>query len=179
MQIQVLNGENDIPDFVHLALDTCVFIDAFHNPDKFQDFFVFLKKKNITLTTTYLNYLEFSKGFSTLKGFRDAEDFFNKTIDFYYPSKLLEESVEKLKYAYRSDAQRLGVTDLFLASLGLQFGDKMLVLTKDHGDFIKDLFNIIAFIPFNSNGNQVQIYCIYQLSQEKYAKRLLELEKTK
>ncbi|MCX6810191.1 MAG: hypothetical protein NTY30_00420 [Candidatus Berkelbacteria bacterium] len=178
MQIQTLSEKNDIPERVHIALDTCVFIDAFHNPEKFQDFFVYIKERKITLATTYLNYLEFSKGFSTIKGFKDAENFFNQTVDFYYSPHLLEDSVEKLKYAYRSDGQRLPIADLFLGSLGLQFGDKMLILTKDHGDFIKALFDVVCYVPYDGDGNQVQIYCLYRFSKEKYTKRLLELGKT-
>jgi hypothetical protein len=39
MQLQILGENNCIPQRTHIALDTCVFINAFKNPDSFKDLF--------------------------------------------------------------------------------------------------------------------------------------------
>jgi len=59
MQIQVINNNNEIPELTHIALDTCVFFDAYKTPEKFEDFFEYAKEKKATLVTTKLHYQSF------------------------------------------------------------------------------------------------------------------------
>lgn len=177
MQTQVLNSFNDIPKRCHLALDTCVFLDAYKNREKFRDFFILLKEKKITLTTTYLVYLEFSRGFDTLKEFNEAAEWFDKTIDLIYPVKGLEEWIEKLKLVYRKYGRDVGPTDFSLGALLLKHKEKIYLLSKNHKHFITDLFDIQAFLPLLRT-NEVQTYCFYKYSEEKYVIRLKNLEKT-
>lgn len=178
MQLKVISDENDVPEHSYIAVDTCLFIDAFHNPECFQDFFKYLEEKNIILTTTFLNYLEFSKGFDTIKGFNDSQTFLENIVKIIYPLRDLEESAEKLKLAYRTAGQKLQIPDLFLGSMGLKWPDKMLILTKNHSDFISELFDIECFVPFCGKKNSVQVYSFYRFSTEKYVKRLKDLSRT-
>jgi len=179
MQLQILGENNCIPQRTHIALDTCVFINAFKNPDSFKDLFEFFDHNNNPLTTTILNYFEFSKGNDTLVDFGVAKDWFDRIIkDFLYPVRLLEEEAEKIKLIYRKDGQKLKITDLFLAALAKKHKNDMLIMTKDHGDFIKDLFDIQAYMPY-VHKSQVELYCFYRFSEDKYFKKLEKLERTK
>ncbi len=177
MQIQVLNNKNAIPDRVHIALDTCVFFDAWKNPEKFQKFFALMKEKEITLTTTYLHYLEFSRGFDTIPQFDQVDERFKKIIDYVYPINDLTEEVEKAKKIYRRDGRDVDIADFFMSALMLKFKKKILVMTKNHNHFLTDLFDIQAYVPLLRT-NDIQTYCFYVFSENKYIDRLKKLEKT-
>jgi len=177
MQIQVINELNEIPDRAHIALDTCVFFDAYKNPDKFKDFFEYLKSKNSTLVTTQLHYLEFTRGYDTVADFTNADEFFNQTIDYLYPLKKLEDKVDMAKRIYRRDGKNVDIADFFMAALILEHREKVIVMSKNHKHFLTDLFDVKAFVPLLRK-NDIQTYCFYQFSEEKYIKRLEDLEKT-
>lgn len=177
MQIQVLNEKNNFPERIHIALDTCVFMDAYKHPDRFQDFFVLAKNKHVTLTTTSLVYFEFSRGFDTIRDFNEAEEAFNSIIDYVYPLKDLDEWVEKVKRVYRKDGRNVDITDMFMGALLLKYKSDMLVMSKNHKHFLTEIFDIQTFIPLLGK-NEVQTYCFYKYSEKKYLKRLKYLEKT-
>ncbi len=177
MQIQVLNEINALPDRIHLALDTCVFFDAYKNPKKFQGFFELVKSKRITLTTTALVYFEFSRGFDTIRDFKKAEEGFSSIVDYVYPLRDLDEWAEKVKRVYRKDGKNVDITDMFMCALLLKYKNDMLVMSKNHKHFLTELYDIQAFIPLLGK-NEVQTYCFYRYSEAKYVKRLKQLEKT-
>lgn len=178
MQIQILGKNNNVPKNIHIALDTCVFINAFKNPLKFKDFFVYLADNGNIPVTTYLNYLEFSKGHDTMKEFFDIQNWFDQIVEYVYPLRDLTDWVEKLKLAYRRDGQSVGITDLFLSALAMKYKDQLMILSKDHGDFMTDLFEIQAYIPYLASKRNVETYCLYKFSMKKYSQKLLDLEKT-
>lgn len=177
MQIQVLHPGNDIPNGSHLALDTCVFFDAYKFPEKFQDFFSLLKDKKITLTSTKLVYFEFSRGFDTLREFRKAEEGFNTIVDFVYPIRNLEDQMEQIKLIYRKEGKDVDVSDMSLAALLLRYRSGFYVMTRNYKHFLTELFDVQTYIPILRT-NDVQTYCCYKFSEAKYIKRLQNLEKT-
>lgn len=178
MQTQILGQSNSIPEGIHIAVDTCVVMDAFHNSDKFKGLFELLEKNHNTVTSTYLNYLEFSRGNDTLSDFDVAKKWFDEIVSYIHPLSGLDDEVEKIKIALRKKAGSVGTADFYLAALSMKYGDKLMILSKDHGDFNKSLFDVQAYIPYVDE-TSVQIYCIYKFSKNKYAKLLDNLNKTK
>jgi len=122
-------------------------------------------------------YLEFSRGYDTIPDFNKADKFFNQTIDFLYPLKDIENEVEMAKRLYRRDGKDVDIADFFMAALILKFKEKVMVMSKNHKHFLTDLFDVKMFIPLLRK-NDIQTYCFYQFSQDKYIKRLCDLEKT-
>lgn len=177
MQIQVLNEKNQIPEKITLALDTCVFLDAYKNPEKFKDFLGYIKDRGITLVTTKLHYLEFSRGYDTISDFDKADVFFNKTIDYLYPLRDLEDEVEMAKKIYRKDGKNVDIADFFMFALIIKFREKIIVMSRNHKHFLTDLFDVKTYLPLLGT-NDVQTYCFYQYSEIKYVRRLRKLEKT-
>lgn len=127
----------------YLLLDTNVFIDAFHNPSEFGQFFNELKENEVTLVTVDAVQVEFTKGSSELIKFEEKNKFLNEIIDAILPTdKSVISNIFELLKLYKIEGKDVSIVDLMLGGMLVKYNKKMALMTKDIKDFPTNIYQL-------------------------------------
>lgn len=149
----------------HLLLDTNVFRDAAGSPTVFADFFNKLKKEEVTLTTLDVVKYEILKGSKDGLRYNEKEKQISDIVDMILPTTTVSINfVYDLIKEYGIDGSSLGITDLFLGSMLMQYRKSIFLMTRDTTDFMQNIFNL-KFIINAPHKKGIFTYGIYQYSQ--------------
>lgn len=149
----------------HLLLDTNIFRDASSKPTDFVLFFNELKKADITLTTIDFVKYELLKGSLDTAKYQAKEKFISDIIDVIIPiSPGILNLVYELIKLYKIDGTSLGITDLILGAILMQYKSNIYLITRDTSDFIQDVFEL-SFIVNASYKKGIFTYGIYNYAR--------------
>ncbi len=157
-----------LPNFIsviknkHLLLDTNVFIDTLLNPLPFADFFNSIKSKEVTLTTIDLVKIEFLKGASDFRKYKEKNELIEKIVDYIIPitPDIYKNAYELIK-KYEMNGKALSETDLFLGATLMKFKKNIYLLTKNTTDFPLNIFELHSVVnTIYSKG--IHSYGLYQ-----------------
>lgn len=127
----------------YLLLDTNVFIDAFHNPSEFGEFFNELKDNGVTLVTIDTVLIEFTKGSSEPKKLEEKKEYLEKLIDAVLPvDKIVVNHTIELLKRYKIEAKDISIADLLLGGMIVKYSGKMFLMTKDIKDFPTNIYSL-------------------------------------
>jgi predicted nucleic acid-binding protein len=127
----------------HLLLDTNIFRDAAGNSTVFAEFFNTLKKADITLATVDLVKYELLKGSATEEKYRQKELLITSIVDVILPLPLKTPDLTyELIRKYGIDGAAVGITDLSLGAMLMQYKRNICLLTRDTSDFMQNIFDL-------------------------------------
>jgi len=152
--------------YKHLLLDTNVFRDAANNISTYTTFFNDLKSNGVTLTTIDLVKFELLKGSTNTAKYQATEkhidDITNKTTLPINPRNC--ELAYDLIKLYGIDGSAMHITDLFLGTILMQYGENIYLMTRDTSDFLQRIFNL-RFVINATHAKGIFTYGIYQYTK--------------
>jgi predicted nucleic acid-binding protein len=150
----------------HLLIDANVIRDSASSPNEYARFFNNLKNANITLATIDPVDFELLKGSSNEAKYNAREKQINDIVDVVLPtpSGICDYIYEMIK-KYRIDGSSLGITDLYLGAMLMQYKQNVFLMTRDTTDFIQNIFDL-KFIINAKHNKGIFTYGIYQYSEK-------------
>ncbi len=144
-----------------ILLDTNIFIDAFHNPSEFGQFFKQLKENQINIVTIDAVQIEFTKGSSDITKLEEKNKLISQIADAILPvDKAVTDNVTKLLKLYKIEAKDISIVDLFLGGMLVKYAGKMFLMTKDIKDFPTNIFDLKTHLSVVKR-RSIQNYGIY------------------
>lgn len=136
----------------HLLLDTNVFIDASKHPEDFADFFNTLKDSDITVTTIDCVKIEFLRGASDDREYKEKEDYLNSITEMILPTdtEVIKNSYELVK-KYRQQGGTIAFTDFYLGANLMKFRSNIYLLSKNTTELPLTIFNLKYIINYPLN----------------------------
>lgn len=82
--------------------------------------------------------------------------------------------IEKVVLLYETNTGKSQVVDLYLAATCIRFEDRVLLMTKNHKDYLPNLFDLKYLLPVEGEYTR-SIYGFYQYSETKVESALDKL----
>ena len=154
----------------HLLLDTNFLIEAYHHPDVYADLNSFFSDNEAVLTTINSVIVEFLIGNRSLRELKLKQLFLESMIEIILPTTqdINDNLIEKIVPFYKENKSRSTITDLYLAATCVKYGQNILLVTKNHKDFLPTVFELEGLIPIETD-LIYDIYGVYSFSESKVA----------
>lgn len=126
------------------------------------DFFIDLKKSDITIVTIDLVKYELLKGSSNSDKYKAREKQISNIVDITLPiPSKINKNIYKLIENYGIEGSSLSITDLYLGSMLMQYKENIYLMTRDTTDFIQNIFDL-KFIINARHNKGIFTYGVYQ-----------------
>lgn len=159
-----------------LLLDTNFFIESNRHPDQFANLIQHLKSNTNSLFTLEVIKKEFLAGVRTKTDLITLENFFKQMINNVITDmNSFSQNLYTVTKLYRN-YHKISLED-FLITCHMLSNKNTILLTKNHKDFPRSIFDRTGFIIVEYDA-EIQIYGLYKLNDNKINTALTNFEKT-